>query len=374
MIRGAKVFPCAVVLLLMTAGATARTASNAPHEFAYRITGSAKVRPILVFNDGSDTYVQPNPDAPSDAMIRGAEAESQGPYLVIRGIVAEFRVVTKKDGAATVYYEGGTKESVKPTQITAPTPAGAAKVVETTAPAVRVDTPAQVVDKDARVRTSSVVVESERASTPSTPINSTPSVIDNCKPKLDTKENAFVVSFARKATALSSVGLERLKEAIGNTADIQVLRAFVEDSDNNDKVLIGRGKAIREAFRKIGVDDSKVVISTRPFTGIGTEIRVEHGKLIECDIPYGQMEIIAARPDNASIAANDDVLKILEKIATAMNKKLRVEGKTRTLPVRLVAKNISLVLMLEKIGESVGKDADVILREGEIVIRFITNE
>ena len=105
------------VMALTCHQAQARPTGTDPLEFSYRISGGQKVRPTLVFNDGSDTFIQPHPETDSEITIKGAEYERQGPYLVIRGVVDEFRIVSKKNGVAIITHTPAGKSSAVVTPV-----------------------------------------------------------------------------------------------------------------------------------------------------------------------------------------------------------------------------------------------------------------
>jgi hypothetical protein len=60
---------------------SAAAASTDPLDFDYQINGNMNERPALVFNDGTDTYLQPR--AGQTLKVDGGHAE--GPYIVVRG-------------------------------------------------------------------------------------------------------------------------------------------------------------------------------------------------------------------------------------------------------------------------------------------------
>jgi hypothetical protein len=77
---------CALVLLSLTA-VHAATAS-AGLDFGYSVNGPSAVRPVLVFNDGTDTYVQPADGVATT--LKGAVRD--GPYLRVAGLPDALKV------------------------------------------------------------------------------------------------------------------------------------------------------------------------------------------------------------------------------------------------------------------------------------------
>ncbi|MBN3761064.1 TrbG/VirB9 family P-type conjugative transfer protein [Burkholderia sp. Ac-20365] len=59
-----------------------------PLDFGYAVDGPAAVRPVLVFNDGTDTYIQPAPHIPTT--VKGGVQD--GPYLRAPGLPDQLTV------------------------------------------------------------------------------------------------------------------------------------------------------------------------------------------------------------------------------------------------------------------------------------------
>ncbi|MFP3637935.1 hypothetical protein [Paraburkholderia sp. SIMBA_054] len=77
----ARLISPALVLLLGTQMASTAEAAG-PLDFGYAVDGPSAVRPVLVFNDGTDTYIQPAQGVPTT--IKGAVQD--GPYLRSSGL------------------------------------------------------------------------------------------------------------------------------------------------------------------------------------------------------------------------------------------------------------------------------------------------
>jgi hypothetical protein len=69
------------IIALTVISLSAAAASTDPLDFDYQINGNMNERPALVFNDGTDTYLQPR--AGQTLKVDGGHAE--GPYIVVRG-------------------------------------------------------------------------------------------------------------------------------------------------------------------------------------------------------------------------------------------------------------------------------------------------
>jgi hypothetical protein len=69
------------IIALAVFSLSASAASTDPLDFDYQINGNMSERPALVFNDGTDTYLQPR--AGQVLKVEGGHAE--GPYIVVSG-------------------------------------------------------------------------------------------------------------------------------------------------------------------------------------------------------------------------------------------------------------------------------------------------
>lgn len=71
-----------VFAVVLTIGASAAAAASQGLDFGYAVDGPLSLRPALVFNDGSDTYIQPADGVKTS--VHGAVAD--GPYLRVDGL------------------------------------------------------------------------------------------------------------------------------------------------------------------------------------------------------------------------------------------------------------------------------------------------
>src|ERR1700751_6189095 len=60
---------------------SASAASTDPLDFDYLINGNMSERPALVFNDGTDTYLQPR----VGQVLKVEGGHTEGPYIVVSG-------------------------------------------------------------------------------------------------------------------------------------------------------------------------------------------------------------------------------------------------------------------------------------------------
>ncbi|EIM96701.1 hypothetical protein WQE_32806 [Paraburkholderia hospita] len=69
------------IIALAVFSLSASAASTDPLDFDYQINGNMTERPALVFNDGTDTYIQPR----AGQLLRVDGGHAEGPYIVVAG-------------------------------------------------------------------------------------------------------------------------------------------------------------------------------------------------------------------------------------------------------------------------------------------------
>ena len=400
MVYGIKLPALAITLTMAFASGAgyARSGGTDPLEFSYRISGGQKVRPVLVFNDGGDTFIQPNPETESELTVKGGTIERQGPYFVIKGVVQEFTLISKKHGSAQVTYIPPAKPLpahpvIAPVQAPAPKVEGAPVSPFKAEKLSKADYESALKTATQSAKEQELVVQKSDAGKQTeekVEVKKSPAIDKEtesraksfanelnaetlCKPKADLKESAFVVAFANKSSTLSTGTLDRLNSAIGSVSTVTAVNGFAEDSSNQDKLAAARAKTIHDAVRSLGVPASKIIIGTRKFTGIGTEIRVEHEIQRECEMPKGAIAILAHDAGRITIGVNADSKDVLAKIALQTGRSFRVEGPERPIQLNTVIRDQSLVKVLTSIGNALGNNADVILRSNEIALRYKDN-
>ena len=400
MVYGKKLPALAISLTMafVSGVALARTGGTDPLEFSYRIAGGQKVRPVLVFNDGGDTFIQPNPETEGDLTVKGGAIERQGPYYVIKGVVQEFTLISKKHGSAQITYVPPAKPQPAQ-QLVAPVQAPVPKAESGPVAPIKAERPSKAEYELALKTVSQSAKEPERTALKTDGIQKAeeklevkkPASIDKeiesraksfanelnaetlCNPKFDLKESAFVVAFANKSSTLSAGTLERLKSAIGSVSMVTAVNGFAEDSANQEKLAAARAKTINDEVRSLGVPASKIIIGTRKFTGIGTEIRVEHSIERECEMPKGAIAVLSHNAGRISVGVNADTKDVLAKIASQTGRAFRIEGTERPIQLNTVIRDQSLVKVLTTIGTALGNNADVVLRSNEIALRYKDN-
>lgn len=335
---------CVAVVLM----ATPAIAAKDPLDFNYRIAGDARVRPVLVFNDGQDIYIQPNPETAADIKIVGATAEKEGPYFVIRGLTSSFSVQLKKGGAAEVSYKG----SFKPQAVAQPA------VKEPVAIAKTSDTP-----KPMDVKPQVAAGQSKGEIAPK---------IDSCVPRIDRKESAFVVSFPGKSAKMSAQTESQLKLALDDASSVGLVEITAEDMQGNNKVAAARAAAIGSVVASQGVVKSKIKTSTREATGIGSELRVVKETVIPCKVSGINVSYRDSR--HVSVAGDADAKVMITQLATEAKLDLAIEGREMPIPLSLVERDKPLLAILEIIGNKLGDKADLVYRGKALILRYrLTN-
>jgi hypothetical protein len=335
-------------------------------DFNYRVSGDAKVRPILVFNDGQDVYVQPNPETVADIRIVGAVAEKEGPYFVIRGLTDSFSVQMKKGGTAEVSYKGSSQRTVQKTPNIAPAylqpvqPTAQAPVLAP-APAPVVAKPALDVPKAAEVKSQPVPDRARNEFVAKAPA---------CVPRIDSKESAFVVTFPAKASKMSANAEVQLKMAVTDGALISMVEITAEDAQDNMKLAAQRATAIGAIVASQGVAKSKIRTKTRESTGVGSEMRVVRETVIPCK--GGGIKLDYRDSGHVSLVADADVKPIIVQLALEAKLSLSIEGSDRQIPVSIDETNKPLISILEIIGSKLGNKADLVYRGKALVLRYRT--
>ena len=321
-----------------------------PLDFSYRITGQGKQRPILVFNDGANIYVQPNPEADADVRIVGAAAQREGAYFVIRGLPDSFAVEGKK-GRSEVTYEKRASAPTISTTTVAQAPASPA--IPTTPPTPPTHRPAEATPKaPAPVAAPSVA---------------SPENKETCVHEQQLQESAFVVSFKANSSELSATVTEQLAQIVPDTTSVNSI-TIMPDAETA-KLATERGAAIKRYFVKRGMASDNITIEPARNTGIGVEVVVVSRVGAICK-PTG----IAVRYKSAAavtLVGNADAKVFLEQLCAAAGMApLKTEGVAVPLPVSLNNINHPMIDVLKEIGAKLGARADVIYRKNEITLRY----
>lgn len=319
-----------IISLLLAIPAAATAAENAM-DFAYRVTGTSAVRPLLVFNDGSDTYIQPNPSNENLKFI-GVSAERQGPYYVIRGLSKDFTLVAGKSNVS-VTYQGQPKKSA----ITIPQPSSAAS------------TPAPVIVSSAPIQ---AVVASK-------PVEPKPKTSTPCK--RHPSESAYVVAFPRDSSVMSKNAMTGIKEALFIPKTIEQIHIVVEGSGS---LPDRRAAAIKKVMAEAGISKDVIDMTKRESTGIGSEMRIRR-VIVQCN----EIKVNGLR-ESAKVVWDGDAGELLSGIASATGMVFKQIGSTRPTNVQINSTGAALIDVLKEVGRQMGSSGEVVLRDNEIQIKY----
>lgn len=318
------------------------------------------LRPLLVFHDGQNTYIQPSEAAQQLGMtIKEARAERYGPYIMVRGIPQSFTLSNKAE-AVTITYVGAQPQGV----LSAPTPMPSgtvaqygirAQVSTAAAPLAKPFTAADVaaIRADAKVSSSSLQMAAPDPS---------------CSPRAVRSESAYIVGFEARETRLTGLMINKLRQYLGQTGDIEAVHLKIEAPLDNEPLMTGRIKAIRQFLVDEGVDSRRIIVTTRSESPIGSEMRIVRLRSIPC--ASDGIFIDAPTRDMVTVTAAGDTKDVIRKLAGTLGIFFRVEGEPVDMPISVAEFEKPLAVILERIGARVADKADIAFREFELVIRY----
>ena len=324
-------------------------AGNAPLDFAYRVTGAENVRPLMVFNDGADTFIQPQDPSNKNIRVNGLPPTRQGPYFVVRGVDTAITLsVGQTDTVSISYLKTPAVKQVAPQPslaIPADRPTADAKSVRA-APEHGIE-----------------AIKSPKPEGASSIRSSLGAAV--CEPYKEHRDSALVASFKGSSASLSESAKTQIKDFIRDVSNISKVEIIAEGSGpvSGNK----RGDALRTILEAAGIRKHVIQVDTRPSTGIGSEIHVH--RMIE--IPCGAEIInIPSRKTNVTIVWDRDAKLLAERMATQLQIPLTIEGIERAVPIRLAITDAPFAEAMARVGRVLDDNADLILRKGELVLRF----
>lgn len=300
-------------------------AADSPLDFAYRVTGSAEVRPLLVFNDGADTFIQPQDPADKSLTINGMAPVRQGPYFVVRGVGGEITIAQGSKASARIAYTRPLTAKPQMVPVVA---------TEAAVPAVPPKT-----------------VEAPKASV--------------CQPRREHRDSAFVATFKAGTSTLSALAKAEIKKFIGDASSITRVDVVAEGVAKMPGQM--RAESIKSALTVAGIDEAKVNMTTRASTGIGSEIHIHRTIEIPCGAGVVRMP---SRNSRATVVWDRDAKELAERIAAELKVKFTVAGVARQLPVQVAAVDLPFAEVMQRIGQSMDVGADLILRGNELILSF----
>lgn len=333
------------VALALTAASPVAVSASAPLDFSYRVTGASEVRPLLVFNDGVDTFIQPQDPADKSITVNGAAPVRQGPYFVVHGVLGEITMT------------GAAKASVRISYAKAPLVRQQPKVAVA-------EEPKTAVQKTALVEAPAAKVELP-AGHPSPEVKSIEKKPAPCQPRREARDSAFIATFKSGTSTLSDVAKAEVQKFIGDASSITSVDITAEGAGKVPGQK--RADAIKAALVAGGIEASKIQSSVRSPLGIGSEIHIHR----TVEIPCGSAVVrIPSRKSAVTVIWDRNAKELAERIASELKVKLTVTGEARDFPVRVAAVELPFNEAMQRIGQALDEGADLILRSNELILSF----
>lgn len=329
----------------------ASVAADSPLDFAYKVTGALEVRPLLVFNDGADTYIQPQDPSDKSTLVNGVAPVRQGPYFLVRGVGGEITLSLGNKASARIFYAKAPVLKPQSVGIQMPesrppmAPPVHAHASEPRGPSLK------VVSKDAEQPVANA--------TPLVPKQS------NCQPRREQRDSAFVATFKSGTSVLSDLAKAEVNKFVGDSTSITAVDVIAEGAGKVPGKK--RAEAIKGALVGAGIDAKKINLDVRATTGIGSEIHIHR----VTEIPCGSSVVkVLARKGPVTIIWNRDAKELAERLASALNVKLTVMGTVRPLVVHVGVVDMPFGEAMQQVGQALDEGADLILRANELVLSF----
>lgn len=320
-------------------------AASAPLDFSYRVTGANEVRPLLVFNDGVDTFIQPQDPADKALLVNGSVPVRQGPYFVVHGVAREITMTGPAKTSVRISYAKTPAVQTAPAKVmVAEEPKIAPqKATEPPAPQPKMQQPEPP------------VAEAKLASTK-------PAA---CQPRRETRESAFVATFKAGTSTLSDLAKAEVKKFIGDPGSITGVDITAEGTEKVSGQK--RADAIKAALVAGGVEASRIHAAVRSPLGIGSEIHIHR----TVEIPCGSAVVrIPSRKASVTVIWDRNAKELAERIASELKVKLTVAGEVRDFPVRIAAVDLPFNEAMQRVGQALDEGADLILRSNELILSF----
>lgn len=367
-----------VLCLALSGMSLGATAASAPLDFNYRVNGVGAGRPVLVFNDGVDTFIQPQ-EGSKNLLVNGSAPVAQGPYYVIQGLPTEITIsqpgakrVAKKDKAKGASPEEVTEEAV----------GGVVRISH--AGPIRPQVPANQIAKQKTMDgwtakspgspTVPPAAQVERSMPPEPKPVAVQANLDEPAGKASTqdrgcvrerKASAFVVTFPAKSSKVDGGVAESIRKMVGKGSDVVTTEVIAEGP--NKAVSTQRADAIRKILVDAGVGRDSITVSHRSPSVVGSEIHLERDVAVPCE--GSRVVSIGSRSAPATIVWNADGKELAEKIASQLGLKFSISGnKAVSLPVVVSVSQGSFVEAMEQFGDKLGDRADFVLSRDSAVL------
>ena len=236
----------ALLLALGAAPSLARSGSNAPLDFSYRVQGDGRIAP-LVFSDGNDIYIQPDREQLGELRVLDAPFVQEGPYLVVKGLRERFTLSWR--GAVTTV-----SHAAAATAAAQPSPAAFA-----------------------------------------------PHAAARCRPGVEVAETRYPVVFLPRSTRLNAAFVERLPAIVAEAKTADAVTVVGRPDVSDVQFAQRRAIKVRTALVAQGVPEGLIRIEARSAPEHGSELVVSRRRETSC--PAAQSEALTAtasgRPDSA---------------------------------------------------------------------------
>ena len=303
------------------AGSPASRADVAPFDFAFRVSGDASIRPVLVFYDGIDTFIQMPEKAPLVTTV-GVNSHREGAYLVVDGHPSDISVISGKFKVA-IHYSGAIvrpapREQERQTPVAAAAPAAAP--------------------------------------------------VEKCVPKNLSFRTAMAVAFAPNRADLSGKTADALQSEFRKNADRISQLDVTQPTGTPSGLATKRVTYLKRLGALSGIPPLKMSVKTGSTLGGST--------LIEMIMTYGtpcsaSSPLVDARGDKITVLAHEtDVAALVKEIAQRTGRASFFEGTAKSLPISITVLDEPIKRGLAKLADAVGSNADLILRPTEIVLRY----
>lgn len=364
-----------MVVAVATCMSAGVQAASSPLDFAYQVTGVADLRPLLVFNDGTTTFIQPqDPNDPS-VLLNGVAPIRQGPYYVVLGVLSEITLTRGKRDVAKITYAKAParaeavpadveKKKVLPAALIASSRSSAAAELEPAQAQKRPEGPVTPVGEIVAKQVKAADQVTDQRAKP-TPTEKIPEPVAACKPKREYRDTAFVATFKANSTELSFDVTTELKKLVGTPSNVQVVEVVAEGVPAT--VAQKRAESLRRVLLDSGVEERRIVTTIREPGGVGSEIHVRRTIEIPCDI---SMVKVPSKRSAVSIVWDGQARDLAARIAGELKIKFAVQGSERPTPVKFEAVDLSFDEAMERFATSLGDRADLILRHNELILSF----
>lgn len=337
-------------LLVVFAFPSTCLSADQPLDFNYRVSGAAEIRPLLVFNDGTDTFIQPSDPTEKSVLVNGVRPIRQGAYFIVRGVAQTVTLSQGKESVQIAYARPlpvlTDSNQLRASEQEQPEPAMREKRVE------RVPD-AKVPERTERAPTRAVRDASNTADTPA------------CKPVTERHEAAFVVSFRGESAKITRTVRSELEKTLNKASAVTSASVHGEASDRG--LAKKRADAIKNVLVQSGVSEDLIQVDVREPRGIGSEVHIYRTVEIPCG---ASIAMVPSRKGNATIIWDRDARELIERIGGELKMKSSVQGSEKNIPVRLGIVDQPFEEAMAAVGRALGDDADVILRRDELVLRY----